>query len=443
MKEKIASLEAEQVTIGSVLLDESVGPKIFEICRSPEYFSQEKNQKIYAAYMEMHAAGQAIDVVTVGENLERAGALDAVGGMAYLGKIAEAVPSAKNAVAYARIVADYYQRRQIIRLAEGAIKSVSAVSAEGREAPGQIVAAMTDQLQSLIADDDPGVEIRSVSEILPDALAEIDRLFNAPGSLIGAATGYGALDQQLSGLQRGDMIVLAARPAMGKSALALNIADNFARRDERVLIFSLEMPGSHITRRLMSSVARIDQHRLRSGRLEDAEWPKIVDAAKKMQDMPIYVGDQAAPSIADMRAAAQRVLADGGLDLIIVDYLQLMDSGRHDYRALAIAEISRGLKLLAKEFDVPLLALSQLNRSLESRPNKRPLMADLRESGAIEQDADIILFIYRDVVYHPDTERPDLSEIIIAKQRNGPVGTVYLTFRSELMRFEDYQSTID
>lgn len=437
-KTKIASIEAERVALGSVFLSSDAWPIVSEICPAAEYFSEEKHRALYAAIAFLSASKSATDIITVAEKLESDKKIDLVGGVSGLAKMADSVPSSKNVKSYARIVADRYRRRQMLAIADEMKKSASISGTDLCE----ISDCFQRKIQDLVVPLGDTPPARAVSDFLPETLGEIDRLFQSPGSLIGLPSGFSDLDEKMGGLQRGDMIVVAARPAMGKSAFALNIAENFAARKKRVVIYTLEMPGAHLTRRLLGGMARIDQHRLRTGWLQDSEWPEIVSAARRIEGMPIEIDESPSMTIEYIRASCREMTKKSDIDLLIVDYLQLMDSSGQDYRSLAIAEISRGIKLIAKEFNVPFIALSQLNRALENRPNKRPLMSDLRESGAIEQDADVILFIYRDEVYHPETEKEGIAEIIIAKQRNGPVGTVYLSFMKQYMRFENYKKLL-
>jgi replicative DNA helicase len=380
------------------------------------------------------------DVLTVVEALKISGEIQDVGGLAYLHQLASGTPSAANIRRYAEIV----RERAIMRkLAEvGTTIADSAYSPQGREARQLLDEAETKILEIGESGGRSSESFAKMSTVLAEVMSRLDELHRNPASVTGKATGYTDLDEMTTGLQDGDLIVVAGRPSMGKTAMALNIAENVALELKLpVLIFSMEMGGTQLATRLLSSVGRVDAQKLRTGRLDPPDWDRLGMALGKLNEAPLLIDESAALNPLEIRARARRKWREyGGLGLIVVDYIQLMQGtdGGNENRATEISEISRGLKAMAKELQCPVIALSQLNRSLEQRPNKRPVMSDLRESGAIEQDADVILFIYRDEVYNEDSPDKGIAEIIIGKQRNGPIGTVKLTFLGKHTRFENF-----
>jgi replicative DNA helicase len=383
-------------------------------------------------------------VLTVAESLERSAKLEEAGGQAYLGSLALNTPSAANIRRYAEIV----RERAIMRQLAGAGTEIAdvAYNPEGRDAATMIDEAESKVFQIAEAGAKAKQGFVKIDPLLTETVERIDMLYSRENKddVIGLATGYVDLDRMTSGLQGGELIIIAARPSMGKTALAMNIVEHVALNLKKTAaVFSMEMSGSQLALRMIGSVGRVDQHKLRSGTFEESEWPKLVDAVGKLNDSNIHIDDTAGLNALEVRTRARRLHREtGGLHLIVVDYLQLMSgttSKREENRATEVAEISRGLKSLAKELKVPVIALSQLNRSVESRQDKRPMMSDLRESGAIEQDADLIMFIYRDEVYNPTNEASKgKAEIIVAKQRNGPTGPVTLTFLGRHTRFENF-----
>src|SRR5213596_1893756 len=413
------SLEAEESVLGAVMLDNPVVDRVVEMLR-PEDFYRGAHRKLFRAMVELNGRSEPIDLITLSETLKARGDLAEVGGGAYLAELTERVPTAANAVHYAKIV----RERSILR---GLIEASTEIASRGYQAPDN-VDELLDHAERLIF----GIQERKVrqaftklSEVLVESIKTIERLYEQKQAVTGVSTGFADLDALTAGLQPSDLIVVAGRPSMGKTALCLNIAEHAAlRADVGVAIFSLEMSKEQLALRMLCSESRVDLKRVRTGHLSDREFPKLAMAAGRLADAPIFIDDTPALSVLELRAKARRLKRDPStkLGLIIVDYLQLMRSTEgKDNREQEISEISRSLKALAKELSVPVIALSQLNRQVESRNPPKPRLADLRESGAIEQDADVIAFIYREEVYVEDSDKKGVAEIIVAKQRNGPV----------------------
>lgn len=432
-------LAAEQSVLGGLLLDNAAFDAIVHLVAERDFWTR-ANRLIFKSCQDLLAAGKPADVVTVSELLEARGQLEDAQGMAYLAEIAQNTPSAANIRRYAEIVRDHSLLRRLASVGREVVDAATH-QRNGRSArevvdfaQGRVLAVAENAARA-------EAEFTRVQDLVDAALHHIEALSKRKetGDVTGLATGFYDLDKMTTGLQPGDMVILAARPSMGKTAMALNIAENAATNGAKVGFFSLEMTNGQLMFRLLSSVSRLNQHRVKVGRLYDEEWDDLVRGSGKVRDLPIWLNEQGDMTVNELKAQARRLHREcGGLDLLVVDYLQLMrGGGQADNRAQEVAEISRSLKGLAKELHVPLIALSQLNRGLESRPNKRPIMSDLRESGGLEQDADLILFIYRDEVYNEDSLDQGIAEIIIGKQRNGPTGTVFLTFRNELTRFEN------
>ena len=438
------SVEAEQSVLGGLLLEASALDKISDLMTDEDFYRQE-HRLIYRQIVRMSEQAKPVDVITVAEALEIAGELDKVGGLPYLGGLAQNVPSAANIRRYGEIV----RERSIMRkLAEvGSEIASSAYNPTGRDAAQLLDDAESKVFEIAEAGSKGKQGFIDMPPLLSQVVERIETLYarDKPSDITGTATGFTDLDRKTSGLHPGDLIIIAGRPSMGKTALAINIAENVAMDSKLpVAIFSMEMGASQLVMRMIGSVGKLNQQDLRTGRLQDDDWGRLTHALGKLNDAPIHIDESAALSSLDLRARSRRLHRENnGLGLIVVDYLQLMSSNlgkASENRATEISEISRSLKALAKELQVPVIALSQLNRSLEQRPNKRPVMSDLRESGAIEQDADLILFIYRDKVYNPDTPDGDKAEVIIGKQRNGPIGMVPLLFQGEYTRFENLAS---
>ena len=439
------SIEAEQSVLGALLLDNAAWDKVADLIGAGDFYTQD-HRVIFQYVGQLIEQNRPADTLTVAEILQRSGKLEEVGGQAYLGQLSLNTPSAANVRRYAEIVRD----RSIMRaLASAATRIAESVyNPQGRDAK-----TLLDEAQSAVmAVGERARRGQGDFEKADQVIAEVTQFVDSQharyvagkaNDVIGVPTGFVDLDHKTTGLQPGELILLAARPAMGKSALAVNIAEGAARRTGRwALMFSLEMPNRSLGLRLLAAGAKVNVQRLVTGRVYDDEWDGVAKASHDLRDVKIAFKFSPGLTISEMRAAARRGVRELGEPcLIVVDYLQLMMSGETESnRATQLADISRGLKLLAGELDVPVLALSQLNRELEKRVNKRPVMSDLRDSGALEQDADVILFIYRDEVYRPDSADPGKAEIIIAKQRNGPTGVVPLTFRGDFTRFDNYAS---
>lgn len=429
------NVEAEQSVLGAMLIDKNAIDRASEILR-PEDFYRQDDRIIYEVVLALRTRGEAVDIVTVAEELKKMGKLDEVGGTATITALSNAVPTAANVVYHAKIVEEKALRRQLISAA-------TEVAATGYEDEQDIDTTidMAEQKILAVANRKTTAHITLIKEVVKDAMSRIEKLYDSKEAFTGLPTGFSDFDRMTSGLQPSDLIIVAARPSMGKSSLVLNIAQHVALKGKKsVAFFSLEMSKEQLVQRLLCSEARIDASRLRIGQLEDAEWPNLVSAADKLSSAKIMLDDTPGITALEMRAKARRWKNEHGLDLIIVDYLQLMQGTSKrasDNRQQEMSDISRSLKGLARELEVPVIALSQLSRSVESRQSKRPMLSDLRESGALEQDADIVAFIYRDDYYNPDTDKKNITEFIIAKHRNGPVGTVELFFQKDLTRFYD------
>ena len=444
------SVEAEQSVLGGLLLENTAWERIADLITEQDFYRHD-HRLVYRHITKLLDGSKPADVVTVSESLENSNELTTVGGLAYLGALAQNTPSAANIRRYAEIVRD----RAILR---GLVEVGTAIADSAYNPSGRSAAELLDEAEGKVFKiAEAGARgkqgFMELQPLLTQVVERIDMLFQRdnPSDITGIPTGFVDLDRMTSGLQPGELVIVAGRPSMGKTAFALNIAENVALDSGLpVAVFSMEMAGTQLVMRMMGSVGKLDQHKVRTGRLQDDDWQRLTYAVGKLNDAPMYIDESAALTALDLRARARRLHRQcGKLGLIVIDYLQLMSGSSHgENRATEISEISRSLKALAKELDVPVVALSQLNRSLEQRPNKRPVMSDLRESGAIEQDADVILFIYRDEVYNPETPEKGISEIIIGKQRNGPIGTVRLAFQGEFTRFENlahgsYQDRIE
>jgi replicative DNA helicase len=434
------SIEAEQSVLGGLLLDNAATDRVADIVRGDDFYT-DVHRVLFDAIIHLVDDNKPADVVTVGERLGSLGRLDYVGGMAYLGSLVDNVPTAANIRRYAEIV----RERAILRRLAAAAGEIadSAFQPLGRSAR-EIVDQAESKVFEIAEHGARGQQgFQDLRHLLTQVVERVEFLYNRdnPSDVTGVATGFTDLDRDTSGFQEGDLIVIAGRPSMGKTALALNIAEHIALGLKMpVAVFSMEMGAAQLAMRLIGSVGRVDQQKVRTGRLVNDDWERLSGALGKLNDAPMHIDETPALNALELRARARRLSRQygGRLGAIVVDYLQLMQAvGEGENRATEISEISRSLKALAKELKVPVMALSQLNRSLEQRPNKRPVMSDLRESGAIEQDADVILFIYREEVYNPETPDKGVAEIIIGKQRNGPIGTVKLAWRGEFTRFEN------
>jgi replicative DNA helicase len=429
------SVEAEQSVLGGLMLDNESWLQVSEKLTDQDFYRRD-HASIFRGVEALANAGKPYDIVTLAEWLETNGQLAAAGGLQYLAQLADNTPTAANIGAYADIVRERAVLRSLIRA--GTDIAESAFRTEGRSALELIDEAERVVFQIAERESRGRKGFQPIKQLLVAALDRIDQLHQRDSPITGVPTGYSDLDDKTSGLQPSDLVIIAGRPSMGKTAFALNLAQNAALHgDTPVAIFSMEMPSEQLAMRLLSSLGRIDQHKLRTGKLGDDDWPRLTHAVGHLSEVKLYIDDTPALTPGDLRARCRRLAREHGLGMVVIDYLQLMHvHGTSENRATEISEISRSLKALAKELNVPVLALSQLNRSLEQRGDKRPVMSDLRESGAIEQDADVIMFIYRDEVYNEDSTDKGIAEIIIGKQRNGPIGTIKLRFFGEFTRFE-------
>ncbi len=430
------SVEAEQSVLGGLMLDNDAWLQVSERLSATDFYRRD-HADIFRGVESLANDGKPYDIITLAEWLDSHGLLETSGGLAYLAQLADNTPTAANIAAYADIVRDRAVLRALIRA--GTEIAESAFRTEGRSTNELIDAAERTVFQIAERESRGRAGFRPIRELLVSALDRIDQLFQQDNPITGVATGYYELDGMTSGLQPADLVIVAGRPSMGKTAFAINIAQNVATKAGLpVAIFSMEMPSEQIAMRMLSSLGRIDQHKVRTGKLADDDWPRLTHAVGILSEVKLFIDDTPALTPGDLRARCRRLAREHGLSMIVIDYLQLMQvPGTNENRATEISEISRSLKALAKELNVPVIALSQLNRSLEQRSDKRPVMSDLRESGAIEQDADLIMFIYRDEVYNEDSTDKGVAEIIIGKQRNGPIGTRKLRFFGEYTTFDN------
>lgn len=431
------SIEAEQSVLGGLMLDNKAWELVADKVAAADFYRHD-HRLIFKALSTLAERDMPLDVITLSETLRSNEQLEEAGGFSYLATIAKDTPSAANIKAYADIVREKSVLRQLISV--GTEISDSAFNTEGRSSKDLLDNAEKRVFEIAEQGSRNSQVFRPLKSLMKATLNHIEALSKVDSSITGVSTGYSDLDEMTSGLQKGDLVIVAGRPSMGKTTFSMNIAEYAAAHKKLpVAIFSMEMPAEQLVLRMLSSMGRVDQHRIRTGKLTDEDWPRIATAVKIFADVPMFIDDSAGLSPTEVRARARRLVREHGqLGLIVLDYLQLMQVGGSDNRTAEVAEISRSLKALAKELQVPIIVLSQLNRSLEQRPNKRPVMSDLRESGAIEQDADVIIFIYRDEVYNPESADKGSAEIIIAKQRNGPIGTCRLTFLGKYTRFENY-----
>ncbi len=434
------SVEAEQSLLGGLLLDNQAFDKIADLVTAEDFY-RDDHRRIFRHLSKLIEHAKPADVVTVAESIEASEDKERTGGPAYLGSLAQNTPSALNIRRYAELVRDRSLQRRLITVATEVAEA--ALTPSGKEV-GQLLDEAESRIMEVGERGQRGTHgFEAIQPVMARVFERIDHLYHQENKsdVTGLSTGFADLDEKTAGLQEGDLVIVAGRPSMGKTAFALNMAEHVAMKSGvPVAIFSMEMGATQLAMRLLGSIARVDQHLMRTGRLNDEEWSHLSNAMGKLHEAPIFIDETGALNALELRTRARRIHRQcGKLGLIVVDYLQLMSAtGQGENRATESAEISRSLKALAKELSVPVVALSQLNRALETRNEKRPMMSDLRESGAIEQDADVILFIYRDEVYFP--EKPDAkgrAEVIVAKQRNGPIGTVNLTFLGQFTRFED------
>lgn len=430
------SIAAEQSVLGGLLLSADGWDSVAEVVRANDFYRPD-HRLIFRQIAKLAEAVEPVDVITVADKLTANGELDAAGGLAYLAELASSTPSASNIRAYAQVVGERASLRKLIEAAQDIADS--GFSPEGRSS-GELIDEAERRIMQISEDGPKAGGPQEVNPLLQKAIEKIDELFNSGGDITGMSTGFKDLDGMTSGLQPSDLVIVAGRPSMGKTSFAMNLVENAVLGQKKpILVFSMEMPADQLIIRMLSSIGRIDQTRIRNGKLEQEDWPKLSTAVSKLKDVPLFIDDTPALTPTEVRSRARRISREhGGLGMIMIDYLQLMQvAGASDGRTAEISEISRNLKAIAKEFKCPMVALSQLNRSLEQRPNKRPVNSDLRESGAIEQDADVIMFIYRDEVYNEDSPDKGIAEIIIGKQRNGPIGNCRLAFVGQFTRFEN------
>ncbi|HLR13584.1 MAG TPA: replicative DNA helicase [Burkholderiaceae bacterium] len=438
------SIEAEQSVLGGLLLDNAAWDRITDILTEDDFYRFD-HRIIWQHISRLVTLARPADVVTVHESLTLAGKSDEVGGLAYLNALAHNTPSAANIRRYAEIVRERSMLRRLVTVADEIASA--AFNPQGKEARELLDEAESRVFKIAEEGARGSAGFQDIQPLLAQVVERIDELYHREGDsdVTGVPTGFTDLDRMTSGLQPGDLVVVAGRPSMGKTSLAMNIGEYVAiDQGLPVAVFSMEMGAVQLAMRMVGSVGMLDQHRMRTGKLSSDDWPRLTSAVQRVQEAQIYIDETPGLSVTQVRTRARRLARQcGKLGLIIIDYMQLMSASTPgENRATEISEISRSLKGLAKELDCPVVALSQLNRSLEQRPNKRPVMSDLRESGAIEQDADLILFIYRDEVYNPDSPDKGTAEIIIGKQRNGPIGSVRLTFQGASTRFQNFTSGI-
>lgn len=433
------NIDAEQSVLGAILLDREAVYKAMKILQ-PEDFYREDHKLIYKTIMSLSDSGKPVDLITVSDQLRQHGELEKAGGVSYLASLAEMVPTAANIEYYARIVEEKSLLRTLIHLST----RIAGMGYEEGEEPEKLIAEAEQMIMEL-GSRRMTATFSSIKDILLNTFDHLRFVYENRGGITGVPTSFGDLDRICCGLQPSDFIILAGRPSMGKTALGLGIGYSAAlKHNTPVAVFSLEMSKEQLVQRILCAEAKVDQHRLRTGALDEEHWHSLHETAGKLAKAPIYIDDTAAISIRQMRAKAKQLKAEKGLGLIVIDYLQLMQgSRRSENRQQEISEISRSLKGLAKELNVPVLALAQLSRSVEQRPNKRPVMSDLRESGSLEQDADLVMFIYRDEYYNPESEKKGIAEVIISKHRNGPVGMVELGFLKEFTKFVPLMKNTD
>ena len=430
------SIEAERSVIGALLISSDSWDGVAEVVAAADFYRPE-HRAIFRQIALLVDRGEPVDVVTVSDRLLATGELDAAGGHTYLAELAEQTPTASNVRAYANAVRERSVLRQLINAAQD-------IASAGFNPEGRSSEELVDEAERLIMQiSESGQKAggpQGMEGLLKGAIDRIEELYNTGGDITGLTTGFIDLDRMTSGLQPSDLVIVAGRPSMGKTSFAMNLIENAALASDRpLMVFSMEMPAEQLVIRMLSSLGRIDQGRVRTGKLEQDDWPKLASATEKLKGTQVFIDDTPALTPTELRSRVRKLVREqGDLGMIMVDYLQLMRvAGSNEGRTAEISEISRSLKAIAKEFKCPVVALSQLNRSLEQRPNKRPVNSDLRESGAIEQDADVIMFIYRDEVYNEDSPDKGVAEIIIGEQRNGPIGTCRLSFQGQFTRFEN------
>lgn len=427
------NIDAEKAVLGSMMLETEAITQV-ETILEPDDFYLEAHRKIFQGIINLAEKDEPIDLISVNEELRKQNQIDEIGGSSYITELANWVPTAANAEYYAKLVKNKSLLRRLITTA-GNIANLGYQAEEEVD----ILLDKAEQLVFSLAGGRTAQGIHQIKDVLVAAFERLEKVYETEGGITGVASGFYELDYMTSGFQPSDLIIIAARPSMGKTALVLNMAQNMAvRNNVPVAIYSLEMSKEQLAQRLLCAEAKINGQHLRSGQLQDKDWLVLSHALGRLSEAPIFIDDTPGITLMELRAKARRLKAEHGLGLIAIDYLQLMQSnGRIENRQQEISEISRSLKALARELEVPVIALSQLSRAVESRINKRPQLSDLRESGSIEQDADLVLFIYRDEYYNPESDKKGIAELIIAKQRNGPVGTIETVFMKDYTRFEN------
>jgi replicative DNA helicase len=433
------SIEAEQSLLGGLLIDNTALDQVADTISTKDFYRQD-HRLIFIHINNLINASNPADVITVAESLEKNSELASTGGIAYLGSLAENMPSVANIRGYAKIIRDNSILRNLITVGSDIVEG--AFLPKGKSAQ-KLLDEMEAKLFAIAESESNRLGYKDFQTVIADVVRELEERGQNPGTVTGLSTGFTDLDNLTTGLHGGELVIVAGRPSMGKTALAMNIAEACGvDQNKAVAIFSMEMGSEQIVTRLLGSVSKVNQQKMRTGKMDEDDWAKIADGLGRLNEAPLFIDEGSALNSYELRARARRLhrSAEGGLGLIVVDYIQLMSAlgGQGENRATEISEISRSLKSLAKELNVPVVALSQLNRNVDSRPDKRPQMSDLRESGAIEQDAEVSMFIYRDDVYNPESADKGIAEIILAKQRSGPIGTVKLTFVGEFTRFENY-----
>jgi len=427
-----SNVEAERSILGAILLDNAVCYQAIELLKREDFFL-DSHRRIYDKMLSLVDRSGPIDLITLSDELRRAGEFEQVGGATYIASLIDGVPRTDTIEPYAKIIKQKAMLRRLIT----ASNQIIARAFDEEDDP-EIIIDEAERMIFQIAEDRIRQGFQYIGDVAQRRLEQIEQMTGRPEMITGVPTGFTDFDQMTSGLQRQDLVIVAARPSMGKTALALNMAQYAAKNGNTVGVFSLEMSAEQLVSRLLCSEARVDAHRLRTGYLNREEWARLADALRRLTETQIYIDDTAGVGVLEMRAKTRRLKAEHGLDLLIIDYLQLMSGrGRIESRQQEVSQISRDLKGLAKEIDVPVIALSQLSRAPETRSDHRPQLSDLRESGSIEQDADVVCFIYRDEVYNPTDENHGTAELIIGKQRNGPTGTVQMAFLKEFTRFEN------
>ncbi len=430
------NIEAEQSVLGSILIEPSAIAKISDILQAEDFY-RDAHRLIFRAAMNLFERGEAIDFITVIDSLRREESLEKAGGISYITSLANGVPTAANIVFHAKIV----QEKSLLRRLIHAATDIAAMGYDESEDVDRVLDQAEQKILE-VATRKIGQDFQPIKEIIFSTLDKIDEMHKAKGGITGISTGFANLDKLTGGFQRSDLILIAARPSMGKTAFVLNVAQHMATKDKKsVAIFSLEMPREQLAMRMMCAEGLIDSQRFRTGAMTNEEWRNLVDAADRLSGSPMFIDDTANVNAVELRNKARRISKEHGLDCVIIDYLQLMDGGAHsriDNRQQQISDISRSLKALARELRVPVIALSQLSRGPESRTSRKPMLSDLRESGSLEQDADLVAFLYREDYYNPDTEKKNITDLIISKNRNGPPKLLNCTSIKISPRFTDY-----